>query len=58
MNGKFIGGMTLGLMVGAAAEMAVMPYMDKKTKRKMKKKMNMAKTAIYGIGDNMWSMIK
>lgn len=58
MNGKFVGGMALGLMVGAAAEMAVMPYMDKKTKRKIRKKVNMAKNRMYDMGDNMMSMMK
>ena len=54
---RFSKGMMAGILIGAAVEMAIMPYYDRGTKRTMKragKRMrNMAESTYSGIQDWM-----
>ena len=54
---RFSKGMMAGILIGAAVEMAIMPYYDRRTQRTMKragKRMrNMAESTYSGIQDWM-----
>ena len=54
---RFSKGMMAGILIGAAVEMAIMPYYDRRTQRTMKragKRMrNMAESTYNGIQDWM-----
>ena len=54
---RFSKGMMAGILIGAAVEMALMPYYDRKTQRTMKragrKMRNMAESTYSGIHDWM-----
>ncbi|OOM16337.1 YtxH domain-containing protein [Clostridium saccharobutylicum] len=53
--GRFTRGMMMGLIVGAAAEMMMMPYQNRKTKKNMKRAgrriRNMAEATLDGMHD-------
>ena len=53
--GRFTRGMMMGLVVGAAAEMMMMPYQNRKTKKNMKRAgrriRNIAEATMDGMHD-------
>lgn len=51
---KFIKGMAAGILVGAAAEMVLMPCCSRKTQRKMKKVGNKIRNIMEDTCDNMY----
>lgn len=54
---RFSKGMMAGILIGAAVEMAIMPYCDRKTQRNIKragrKMRNMAESTYNGMQDWM-----
>lgn len=55
MKGRMLGGLTAGIIIGAAASMMVLPQMDSRTRRKVnrttRKFMNTAGDFIHDIKD-------
>lgn len=48
MRGRFVGGLTAGLLLGAAASMLMMPQMNYRTKRRVNKT---SRRIAHGAGD-------
>lgn len=55
MRGKMLGGLSAGILIGAAASMMIMPQMDWRTRRKMdrtsRRIMNSAGSFIHDLKD-------
>lgn len=51
---KFIKGMAAGILVGAAAEMVLMPCCSRKTQRKMRRVGNKIRNMMEDTYDNMY----
>lgn len=54
---RFSKGMVAGMLIGAAVEMAIMPYVDRRTQRTMRRAgrrmRDMAESTYHGIHDWM-----
>lgn len=54
---RFAKGMMAGILIGAAVEMSLMPYVDRRTQRTMRRAgrrmKNMAESTYHGIQDWM-----
>ena len=55
MRGKFLKGITTGIMIGAAASMMMMPELDRNTRKKIRNSKKMFSNMAENMYDNVRS---
>lgn len=58
MHGRFLKGITTGAILGAAAGVMIIPNMDRKNRKKLKKTGRMIKNSAEDMYDNVIHWVK